>query len=314
MKKINFGLIGVSGYIAPRHLQAIKNNNCSLDACVDVNDSVGIIDKYFEDYKFFNKFEPFERYLSKRQFSNNKIDYISICSPNYLHDTHIRLALQNNCDVICEKPVVLYPHNLINIKEIEKKTKKKVYTILQLRNHPNVKKIIEEVRKNKNQTYDIELTYITFRGPWYHYSWKGDINKSGGITTNIGIHLFDLLYYIFGKCKENIIHLNEHNKASGYLELEKAKVKWFLSIDKSDLPRVLKNGQKSFRSISINGKEFDLSSGFEDLHDISYRDILNGKGFAIDQVSETIDIVSQIRLEKPVRNNKNKHPFLKVDK
>ena len=205
------------------------------------------------------------------------------------------------------KPVVLYPHNLINIREIEKKTKKKVYTILQLRNHPNVKKIIEEVKKNKNKTYDIDLTYITFRGPWYYYSWKGDINKSGGITTNIGIHLFDLLYYIFGSFKENIIHLNEHNKASGYLELEKAKVKWFLSIDKSDLQRVSNNGQNSFRSMTINGKEFDLSYGFEDLHDISYRDILNGKGFTIDQVSETIDIVSQIRLEKPVRNNKNKH-------
>ena len=312
MKNINFGLIGVSGYIAPRHLQAIKNNNCVLDACVDVNDSVGIIDKYFEDCKFFNKFEPFERYLSKSQFSDNKIDYMSICSPNYLHDTHIRFALQNNCNVICEKPIVLYPHNLINIRAIEKKTKKKVFTILQLRNHPNVKKIIEEVNKNKEKTYDIDLTYITFRGPWYHYSWKGDIKKSGGITTNIGIHLFDLLYYIFGKCKENIIHLNEHNKASGYLELEKAKVRWFLSIDKTDLPRTLKKDQRSFRSITINGKDFDLSTGFDNLHDISYRDILNGKGFTTDHVSETINIVSKIRFEKPVSNNKNKHPLLKI--
>lgn len=311
MINTNFGLIGVSGYIAPKHLQAIKNNNGNLDACFDISDSVGILDSYFEKSKFFSNFERFERYVSKQKATENKIDYMSICSPNYLHDSHIRFSLYNGCNVICEKPIVLYPHNLDNLEKIEEETNKKVFTIFQLRKHPNVKKIIDLVKNDKDKIYNIDLTYITFRGPWYLYSWKGEEDKSGGITTNIGIHFFDLLIHIFGKCRQIIVHQHEKTKASGYLELDRAKVKWYLSIDKNDLTKNLNINTKTYRSIKIDGEEFDLSYGFNDLHDKCYKDILDGNGYKISDVRETVEMVHKIRSRKIEKNKGNKHPLFK---
>lgn len=309
MLKTNFGLLGVAGYIAPRHLNAIKNNKGDLIAALDINDSVGILDNYFDECKFFNSFERFERFLFKNQLSKNKIDYMSICSPNHLHDTHIRFSLYNNCNVICEKPIVLYPHNIEMLDKLEKKVDRKVFSILQLRYHPNVKKIKKKI-ENENKVYDIDLTYITARGPWYQYSWKGDDKKSGGITTNIGVHFFDLLSYIFGSFKDVIVHVNTVNKASGYLELEKARVRWFLSVDKNDLPEDNEYA-KTFRSIKINEEEFDLSYKFDDLHDICYREIMDGRGFGLDDVRQSIEIVSQIRTKNIEPNKREKHPLMK---
>ena len=311
MNTLNFALIGVGGYIAPRHLNAIKKINGNLLAAHDLNDSVGILDSYFQDCNFFTSFERFDRHIYKKQLEKKKIDYISICSPNYVHDAHLRFALKHNCNAICEKPTVLFQHNLDFLKALEKQTNKKIYTILQLRLHPNVNLILKKLKNEDNQKYDVELTYVTSRGPWYHRSWKGDNEKSGGIATNIGIHFFDLLYFLFGKAKKNIIHLNEANKASGYLELNKARVKWYLSIDKNDLPKYLDDNLRTYRSIKIDGINFDLTNGFEDLHELSYKKIISGEGFGLDEVMESIAIVSEIRGSSISKNKKSKHPFIK---
>ncbi len=309
----NFALIGAAGYIAPRHMRAVKETGNNIIAALDPFDSVGIIDSFFPDADFFTEPERFDRHLDKlRRAKTNKIDYVSICSPNYLHDAHIRLALRNDADAICEKPLVLNPWNLDNLKVIEKETGRKINTILQLRLHPSIielKKKIDSLPDDK--IHDVVLTYITSRGKWYYYSWKGNITKSGGVYTNIGIHFFDMLSWIFGEVKSSIIHLKEKNKAAGLLELKKANVKWFLSLDNRDLPeQALKNNQPTFRSINIDGYEVEFSGGFTDLHTESYKQILLNKGFGLEDARNSIEIVHDIRVSNPIGLKGEYHPFL----
>jgi UDP-N-acetyl-2-amino-2-deoxyglucuronate dehydrogenase len=309
----NFALIGAAGYIAPRHMRAVKETGNNIIAALDPFDSVGIIDSFFPDADFFTEPERFDRHLDKlRRAKTNKIDYVSICSPNYLHDAHIRLALRNDADAICEKPLVLNPWNLDNLKVIEKETGRKINTILQLRLHPSIielKKKIDSLPDDK--IHDVVLTYITSRGKWYYYSWKGNITKSGGVYTNIGIHFFDMLSWIFGEVKSSIIHLKEKNKAAGLLELKKANVKWFLSLDNRDLPeQALKNNQPTFRSINIDGYEVEFSGGFTDLHTESYKQILLNKGFGLEDARNSIEIVHDIRVSDPIGLKGEYHPFL----
>lgn len=293
----NFALIGVGGYIAIRHLKAIKDTGNNLLASLDPADSVGIIDNFFPESDFFIEFERFDRHIDKLRRKGTKVDYVSICSPNYLHDSHIRFALRNEADAICEKPLVLNPWNIDALDEIEKETGKHINTILQLRLHPSIIELKKKVESElKEKVHDINLTYITSRGKWYQISWKGDIKKSGGVATNIGVHFFDMLLWIFGDVKENIVTMSKYNKVSGHLKLEKANVNWMLSLDEEDLPKnVLRNGQKTFRSITIEGKEIEFSGGFTDLHTISYQEILNGNGFGLKDVRKSIELVHDIR-------------------
>lgn len=309
MKKNNFALIGASGFIAPRHLRAIKENDQNLAAILDPNDSVGIIDSYFPDAAFFTEYERFDRHCEvlRRAGDDERIHYVSICSPNYLHDAHIRFALRADAHAICEKPLVLNPWNAEALKSLEEETGRKINTILQLRLHPSIielKKKIDSAKKDKK--FDIVLTYITPRGKWYHYSWKGNMMKSGGIATNIGVHFFDMLSWIFGKTESNILHYSKEDKASGMLELENANVKWFLSLDKNDLP----TGDKTFRSITINGEEIEFSEGFTDLHTISYKEILEGRGFGIEEAKTSVETVYEIRNLTPIGIKGEYHPFL----
>ncbi|MDZ7739133.1 MAG: Gfo/Idh/MocA family oxidoreductase [Bacteroidales bacterium] len=307
----NFGLIGVAGYIAVRHLAAIKQTGNELLASLDPFDSVGIIDGYFPDSDFFVEFERFDRHFEKLKRSGVMIDYVSICSPNYLHDSHIRFALRHQADAICEKPIVLNPWNIDALQEIEKETGRKVYTVLQLRLHPSIIALREKIMKGpKDRKYDIDLTYITGRGNWYKFSWKGDIQKSGGVATNIGIHFFDMLSWIFGRTQENYVHTLQENRAAGYLELENARVRWFLSIDHDDLPEDIKEkGQRTYRSIRVEGHEIEFSGGFGDLHTETYRDILSGKGFGLDQARSSVETVFNIRNSKPQAGKGEIHPF-----
>ncbi|MBP7652750.1 Gfo/Idh/MocA family oxidoreductase [Candidatus Dependentiae bacterium] len=296
MKK-NFAIIGVGGYIAPRHLQAIKDTGNNLIAALDKNDSVGILDKYFYDVDFFTEFERFDRHIEKLLLAGNKIDYVTICSPNYLHDAHIRFALRIGADAICEKPLVLNPWNLDALQQIEKQTGKKIYCILQLRCHPaliELKKKIET--SNKKNKYDINLKYITSRGKWYQFSWKGNLEKSGGLTTNIGIHFFDILIWIFGDVKKQEVCYSDEKKSEGYIELENANVKWCLSIDKNDLPENC--GKPTFRSLKIDGEEIEFSEGFTELHTTVYKEIMNGKGFGIEECRKSIELAYLIRNSK----------------
>ncbi len=309
MRKHNFALIGAAGFVSPRHLRAIKENDQNLVALLDPNDSVGVVDNYFPDASFFTEYERFDRHVEKlrRKGDDKRIHYISICSPNYLHDAHIRLALRADANAVCEKPLVLNPWNADALKSLEEETGKRVYTILQLRLHPSIialKKKIDEGPKGKK--YDLVLTYITPRGKWYHYSWKGDVVKSGGIATNIGIHFFDMLSWIFGSTKKNILHYYKPDKASGMLELENANVKWFLSLDQNDLP----SGGKTFRSITLDGEEIEFSDGFTDLHTLSYKEILEGRGFSIDEAKPSIETVYQIRSAEPIGLKGEYHSFL----
>ena len=310
MKK--FALIGAAGYIAPRHMKAIKETENDLVAALDPFDSVGIIDSYFPNADFFIEPERFDRHLDKmRKSGERKVDYVSICSPNYLHDAHIRLALRNDAHAICEKPLLLNPWNLDGLEDIEKETGKRIYNILQLRHHPSIVELKKRFEtKKSSKIHDIELTYITSRGKWYQYSWKGDIKKSGGVVTNIGIHFFDMLSWIFGNMKESRVHLQEFNKASGILHLENANVKWFLSIDRNDLPaKISKNGQTTYRSIKIDQEEIEFSGGFTDLHTVNYRKILSNKGFGISDARNSIEIVHKIR-NQPAENKGERHSFL----
>jgi UDP-N-acetyl-2-amino-2-deoxyglucuronate dehydrogenase len=304
-----FAIIGVGGYIAIRHLKAIKETGNILLASLDPSDSVGIIDSYFPDSHFFVEFERFDRHVDKLRRSGVQLDYISICSPNYLHDSHIRFALRSAANAICEKPLVLNPWNIEALSVFEKEFNKKINTILQMRLHPvlmDLKKKIESTPAN--HLHDLDLTYITSRGNWYFTSWKGDIHKSGGVATNIGIHFFDMLIWIFGNVKKSVVHLLQPDKASGYLELEKANVRWLLSLDYKDLPENVKEkGKRTYRAILMDKTEIEYSEGFTDLHTKSYEEILSGKGFGLLDAQPSIDIVYQIRNAVPVGLKGNYH-------
>ena len=309
----NFALIGIGGYIAPRHLKAIKETGNTLCAAYDPSDSVGIIDGFFPKASFFTEHELFDRHCSKIKNSSEKIDIVSICTPNYLHDAHIRYGLRLNADVICEKPLVLNPWNIDALQEIEAETGRKVYTILQLRLHESIialKKKISEGPPNK--IYDVDLTYITSRGNWYYASWKGDNRKSGGIATNIGVHFYDMLSWIFGDVKENIVHVSSHDRVAGFLHLEKARVRYFLSINAEHLPqKALEEGKMTYRSILIEDKEFEFSKGFSELHTESYHHILNGNGFGLEDGRNCIHIVQSIRNAQPIGFIGEYHPLAK---
>lgn len=292
----NFAITGVAGYIAPRHLQAIKETGNRLVAAVDPHDSVGILDSYFPQTDFFTEFERFDRHLEMLRRENGRcIDYVTICSPNYLHDAHIRLALRIGANVICEKPLVINPWNLDALQTLEKETGCKVNTVLQLRLHPSLLELKERLKKI-NHKVNVVLTYITTRGKWYKYSWKGIEEKSGGIATNIGIHFFDLLICLFGSVQKSEVHLYEKKKAGGFLELENANVQWFLSIDRDDLPiNELETGKPTFRSITVEDEEIKFSGGFSDLHTNVYKETLAGNGFGIDDSRPSVELVYKIR-------------------
>jgi len=293
----NFALIGAAGYIAPRHLKAIKDTGNNLIAAFDPFDSVGILDSYFPEADFFVEFERFDRHIEKLKRQGIKLDYVTVCSPNYLHDAHIRFGLRHGADVICEKPIVLNPWNIDALEEIERETGNNVYTILQLRLHPSVIALREKVAQaDPNKIFEVDLKYFTSRGKWYHYSWKGDINKSGGIATNIGVHFFDMLTWVFGDVLENNVKFHESSRAGGELKLARANVNWHLSIDENDLPdEVKKKGQRTFRSILIDDESFEFSEGFTDLHTVCYQKVLDGNGFALNETKKAIEIVYQIR-------------------
>ena len=311
MKK--FALIGAAGYIAPRHMKAIKETENMLVAALDRFDSVGIIDTHFPEADFFTEPERFDRHLSKLKVKGEGVDYVSVCSPNYLHDAHLRLGLRNGADAICEKPLVLNPWNIDALEVVEKETGRKINNILQLRLHPSIvalKKKVEEGPANK--VYDIDLSYLTSRGKWYHVSWKGDQSKSGGIATNIGIHFFDMLSWIFGSVKENITHLLEEDRAAGFLRLERARVRWFLSVNYDLIPERIKAiGQRTYRSINVEGDDIEFSVGFADLHTRSYEEVLKGNGFGLLEAKQSIEIVHDIRNATPQGLKGDYHPFCK---
>lgn len=311
----NFALIGAAGYIAPRHMQAIKATGNTLVAAYDPNDSVGVIDSHFPDADFFTEFERFDRHIDKRRRANDgrQIERVAICSPNYLHDSHMRFALRSGADAICEKPLVLNPWNIDGLQEIERDTGHRVDTILQLRVHPSIVALRERVRAGARDTkHEVDLTYITSRGHWYLQSWKGDVRKSGGIATNIGVHFFDMLHYIFGALQDNVVHLSTDTKAAGYLEYERARVRWFLSVDVEDVPAAQRDaGQRTYRSITVDGDEIEFSGGFADLHIRSYEEILAGRGFGLEENRTAIATVAAIRNATPAALTGDYHPFVR---
>jgi UDP-N-acetyl-2-amino-2-deoxyglucuronate dehydrogenase len=309
----NFALIGAAGFIAPRHLKAIKETRNVLVAALDKFDQVGILDSFFPNADFFTEFERFDRHIDKLKRKGEQIDFVSVCTPNYLHDSHIRFALKQEANVICEKPLVLNPWNIDSLQELEKESGKKVFNILQLRLHPTIIELRNKVKAGEqNKKYDVELTYITSRGHWYYTSWKGDVAKSGGIATNIGIHFYDMLTWIFGDVKQNIVHVLSHDRAAGFLELERARVKWFLSINENALPDAVRaSGKRTFRSITVDGNEVEFSEGFTDLHTRSYEEILKGNGFSIENTRTSIEIVHDIRHQQPVGLQGDYHHFAK---
>lgn len=305
----NFALIGAAGYIAPRHLKAIKAVNGNLAVAFDPNDSVGIIDSYFPDASFFVEFERFDRHVDLMRRRGQKIDYVSICSPNYLHDAHCRFALRSDADAICEKPLVLNPWNLDGLADIERETNRKIATILQLRLHPAVQALKRRVEMSSaNKKFDVVLTYITSRGRWYHASWKGDDSKAGGIATNIGVHFFDMLFHVFGPIHQSVAHLREPSRAAGYLETDRANVRWFLSVDRNDLPPAVAGTKSTYRSMEVDGEEQEFSDGFTDLHTRSYEEILAGRGFSIGEVRPSVEVVSAFRTQPIVQKQGERHP------
>ncbi len=308
----NFALIGAAGYIAPRHMSAIRNTNNTIIAALDRNDSVGVLDSYFPDAKFFTEFERFDRFIDKFYRSGQSLDFVSICSPNYLHDSHIRFALRSGANAICEKPLVLNPWNLESLKKLEVETGRKIYTILQLRLHPTITKLRKKIlSKVTNSKYDVDLTYIAARGNWYQQSWKGDEKKSGGIASNIGVHFFDMLAFIFGEIEESFVHLKTDSYASGYLEFKLARVRWFLSIDYQNIPHKARlAGKRTFRTITINGNELEFSDGFTDLHTQSYKHILSGSGFGVEDNFAAVNLVSEIRRSQVCKKG-DQHPLTK---
>ena len=321
-KPLNFALIGAAGYIAPRHMKAIKDTGNCLVCALDPYDGVGIIDSYFPHADFFIEPERFDRHLdklrrmaiAKKDDDNKKVDFVSICSPNYMHDSHIRLALHNDAHAICEKPIVLNPWNLDALSEIEAESKKRVYTILQLRLHPSIIALRNQVQQGPaDKMYDLDLTYITSRGNWYFRAWKGDRSKSGGIATNIGVHFFDMLTWVFGRVEENIVHLLNPGKAAGLLKLQHANIRWFLSIDEQDIPSRLRDlGKRTYRSLMMGEQEIEFSDGFTDLHTEVYREIIAGRGFGLTDARQSIDVVYQIRNAVPVGLKGDYHPILQT--
>ena len=308
-----FALIGAAGYIAPRHLQAIKATGGDLRAALDPSDSVGIIDSYFPDAHFFTEFERFDRHVdkSRRSEGDDAIEFVSICSPNYLHDSHMRFALRSGASAICEKPLVLNPWNLDGLLEMEESTGGSINTILQLRLHPTIIALRDRlVASERSGKSEVELTYVTSRGRWYLQSWKGNDDKSGGIATNIGVHFFDMLHFLFGKLQESRVHLRTEIAASGLLEYEHARVRWYLSLDLEDVPEAARSeGLRTYRSISVDGEEVEFSGGFTDLHTRSYEEILAGRGFGVEANRSAIEAVSGIRAARVVRADQDIHPF-----
>lgn len=311
----NFALIGAAGFVAPRHMKAITQTGNQLVAALDPNDSVGIIDSYAPDARFFTEFERFDRHIDKlrRRGDDNQVQYISVCSPNYLHDSHVRFGLRAGADVVCEKPVVLNPWNVDGLEAIERDTGRQVYTILQLRLHPAITQLRERIRSEPNDAkHDVDLTYITGRGRWYLQSWKGDVKKSGGVATNIGVHFFDMLGFLFGEVQENRVHYHSLTKAGGYLEYANARVRWFLSVDVEDLPDdVRAQQQRTYRSITVDGNEIEFSGGFTDLHTRSYEELLVGNGFGLGEARPAIETVAQIRKAPVSEIQGDYHPQVK---
>lgn len=309
----NFALIGAAGYIAPRHLQAIRDTGNRLVAALDPNDSVGILDSYFPDAHFFTEFERFDRHIDKlrRRDDAGRVHYVSICSPNYLHDAHARFAMRSAADAICEKPLVINPWNLDGLAELEAEYGRRVYTILQLRLHPSLRALRERVRANPQQRYQVSLTYITPRGRWYLSSWKGDEAKSGGVATNIGVHFYDMLLWVFGGVRETRTQVREPTRAAGTLSLAQADIHWYLSVDGGDLARIGRPAGKPYRSITIDGEELEFSDVFRDLHTESYAEILAGRGFGVDDVRPSIELLHRVRHDplSPVAGNP--HPLVK---
>lgn len=310
----NFAITGVGGYIAPRHLKAIQETGNRLIAAVDPSDSVGILDRFFSDVKFFTEFERFDRHCEKlrRTSEAQRIHYVSICSPNYLHDAHVRFALRVGADALCEKPLVLNPWNIDALAELEKESERRVFTILQLRVHAALLALREKLlAEPKEKKHRVDLTYITSRGIWYLVSWKGQRERSGGLATNIGIHFFDLLIWLFGPVQKQEVHYADDKRTGGYIELERAEVRWFLSIDRGDLPKdVAEKNQTTFRSITIDGAEVEFSEGFTDLHTEVYRRTLEGKGFGLEDARASIELAHDIREASPRGRTDASHPSL----
>ncbi len=306
-----FALIGVAGYVAPRHLKAIKATGNELVAAYDPCDSVGILDSYFPNAAFFTEFERFDRHLEKLRQQGKGVDFLVVCSPNYLHDSHCRLGMRLGADVICEKPLVLNPWNLDALQNLEVRYSRKLHSILQLRLHEEAKKLKQYCEENKDQFFEVDLSYITSRGMWYYASWKSDIQKSGGIATNIGIHLFDLLSWVFGKHNGLQVHQNSHDRSSGVLTFPQARVKWFLSINPNTLPQEsVAKGERTYRNLSIDDYHFDFSHGFEELHTLSYRRILDGIGFGVEECRNSIELCREIRIAEPkLGSETDMHPF-----
>ena len=307
----NFALIGAAGYIAPRHMKAIKDTENNLYAAYDKFDSVGIIDSYFPKCSFFTQYELFERHISK---TKEHLDFVSICTPNYLHDAHIRFGLRAGADVICEKPLVLNPWNIDSLQDIERESYGRVYTILQLRLHQaiiDLKKRIDEGPVGK--IYDVDLTYITSRGSWYYTSWKGEEHKSGGVATNIGVHFYDMLSWVFGKVCTNIVHISAHDRVAGFLEFERARVRYFLSINYDTIPEeIRKAGKRTYRLLTMQGEEVEFSDGFTELHTDSYKQIFAGEGFGLEDARSCIEIVHSIRHSSPIGLKGDYHPYAKL--
>ena len=314
-KTKRFALIGAAGFVAPRHMKAIRDTGNSLVVVLDPFDSLGVIDSYFPDADYFTESERFDRHLDKlRRQKEQKIDYVAICSPNYLHDAHIRLTLRNQADAICEKPLVLNPWNIDALKEVEKETGKRINVILQVRLHPEIIKLKQQILQTPvDKIHDVNLTYITSRGNWYYRSWKGEAAKSGGVATNIGIHFFDMLIYLFGQVKESIVHYSDEKTVAGFMQLERARIKWFLSLDFNLLPNEVKvNGQRTYRSITIDSEEIEFSGGFADLHTESYKRIIEGNGLSADDARPSIQTAYEIRNAKPV-GLKGDYHFIVLD-
>ncbi|MEH6873419.1 MAG: Gfo/Idh/MocA family oxidoreductase [Candidatus Competibacter sp.] len=312
-----FALIGAAGFIAPRHMKAIQDTGNTLVAAVDKNDSVGIIDRYFPDARFFVEFERFDRHVEKLRRTGQPVEYVSIASPNYLHDAHIRFALRSGAHAICEKPLVLNPWNIDALAEIQREQGRQIYNILQLRLHPAIielrERVQQELAADPGKVYDLDLTYLTSRGRWYFISWKGDLSKSGGVATNIGVHFFDMLSWIFGPVRENRVHLRQEDAVAGFLHLAQARVRWFLSVNEAYLPDEAKaRGQRTFRAITVDGDAFEFSEGFTELHTAAYRHILDGPGFPLEEARPSIEIVHAIREARPLGAQGDYHPLVQT--